>query len=82
MCKCFANGRVLDKVGCFNLSRQQVSIVDSEISSFRAKWVTGHQERLEMIDVFSPADSLKLVSGGTIHKILRIPGAGDKFWYP
>lgn len=47
------------------------------IPNLDAKWVPGHHEELGMTDVSNSTDSLKLVSDGKIHKMLKLPGVGS-----
>lgn len=78
--ECSANGRVLDKIGCFNSSHRahclfvfflkHIAFVDLGIASLGAEWVPGHHEDLGMTDVSNSTDSLELVSDGKIHKML------------
>ena len=85
--ECSANARVLDKIGCSNSSRlahcffffslKHIAFVDLGIPSLDAEWVPGHHEDLGMTDVSNSTDSLKLVSDGKIHKMLKLPGVGS-----
>lgn len=56
---------------------KHIAFVDLGIPSLDAEWVPGHHEDLGMTDVSNSTDSLKLVSDGKIHKMLKLPGLGS-----
>lgn len=74
--KVFCKQPSVGQIGCFTLSCQCVSIVEPEIPSLVAKWLSGHPEDLGMAAVLGPTNLLKLASDGKPHRILRNPGVG------
>lgn len=54
-----------------------IAFVDLGIPNLDAKWVPDHHEDLGMTGVSNSTDSLKLVSDGKIHKMLKVPGVGS-----
>lgn len=66
----------LGHIGCFTLSCQCVSMVEPEIPSLVAKWLSGHSEDLGMATVLGLTNLLILVSDGKAHRMLRSPGVG------